>query len=76
MTDGKKCRMRECGESQKVVEYLNFNSVDNFKKKGFRKKQQFSTDLPLCEKNIYVKKFNKMEEHVFEPESRQVWSLG
>lgn len=30
--------MRECGESQKVVEYLNFNSVDNFKKKSFRKK--------------------------------------
>lgn len=57
--------MRECGESQKVVEY-------NFKKKGFRKKQQFSTDLPLCEKKIYIKKLNKMEEHVFEPESRQV----
>lgn len=71
MTDGKKCRMRECGESQKVVEYLNFNSVDNFKKVS-EKKQQFSTDLPLCEKNIYVKKLNKREEHVFEPESRQV----
>lgn len=63
--------MRECGESQKVVEYLNFNSVDNFKKVS-EKKQQFSTDLPLCEKNIYVKKLNKREEHVFEPESRQV----
>lgn len=63
--------MRECGESQKVVEYLNFNSVDNFKKKGFRKKQQFSTHLPLCE-NIYVKIKIKMEEHIFEPETRQV----
>lgn len=58
--------MRECGESQKVVEYLNFNSVDNFKKKGFRKKQQFSTHLPLCEKKkiyIYVKIKIKMEEY-------------
>lgn len=50
--------MRECGESQKVVEYLdtNLNSVDNFKKKGFRKKQQFSTHLPLCEKKKYIYK--------------------
>lgn len=44
--------MRECGESQKVVEYLNFNSLDNFKKVS----EKSSNFLQICHfvKKIYM----------------------